>query len=420
MATLDTLQKRKEEVDKIVNDITLKSKVIEERIVQASTFLNSVKTTDKEFHNLVQELQQIHQSAKENVDNFKIEKSKINNLYSDIRKFYDSKYLPLAEKIGDPETGFVAKIKQVNTTSKNIISISNSCKAQFEKIKNFADRYTKALKTLESLDKSIRKIYTNIESVNFKSNDFLKNIQETKKSSDLFAREISTLKQNSVKYEKEIESLLKKSEEDYDDIASNKVKSEETLQEIYNIYEIAADTGRSGEFDKRRKAVTIDLKKWENHVRYSTIGLFGVIIGLFIWQLYLSNWDLKELTADLSFYLRFIITSPIIYYVTFASVQYGKAKKLVDIYSYKTTMAMSIKSHLELLTTNESLKKYDKDILQFTLEAFGKIYKEPYDNEDLKMQLKMSGIELGFEKTKFKELKEILTKIERGVKENIE
>jgi predicted nucleic acid-binding Zn-ribbon protein len=412
MATIDTLQKKKEEVDKIVNDITLKLKTIEERIVQANNFLNSVKTTDKEFKKLVKTLQQIQKTINENVESFRIEKNKISNLHSEVQKFYNSKFLPLVEKIENTETGFQAKIKQVNATSKNINSISDSCKLQLKKIKDYADRYTQTLKSLESLEGSIKNIYTKVKSDNVKSNEFLDAIQKAKNNSERLAREISTLQQNSVKFEKDIENLLQKAKEKYNEIGSIKVKSEKILEEISNIYEIAADTGRSGEFDKQRKALTLELIKWERLVTISTTILFIAIIGLFAWQLFLSDWNLNNLTMDLSFYCRFIFTSPIIFYVTFVAMQYGKTKKLADIYSYKTTMAMSIKSHLELLTTNESFKKYDKEILQFTLESFEKIHKEPYgNNEDLKMQLKMLGIELDFEK----KLKEVLTKTEKIV-----
>jgi len=417
MATLDTLQKKKEEVDKIVNDITLKSKTIEERIVQANTHLESVKTTDKEFQKLIQKLQQIQKTANENVENFKIEKNKINKLHSETQKFYSSKFLPLAEKIEDKESGFIARIKQVNTTSTNINSIFKSCKSQFQEIKNYANRYTKALKSLENLDKSIRNIYIKVETTNIKSTEFLKAIQEAKKNSEGLTKEISILQQSSVKHEKEINNLLQQSKNEYDDIVSIKEKSDQTLKEIFDIYEIAADTGRSGEFDKRRKALALELIKWERLVMISTAVLFFAIIGLFAWQLYLCGWDLEKLKMDLSFYLRFIFTSPIIFYLTFVSMQHNKTKKLVDIYSYKTAMAVSIKSHLELLSTNESFKKFDKEILQFTLDSFEKIYKEPYDNnDDLKMKLKMLGVELGLEKNKFKELRETLTEIDKKVK----
>lgn len=419
MAILYTLQKKKDDADKIVNEITLKSKAIEERIERTTTLLKSIETNDKEYQKLILNLQKIQETASDNVTKFKVEKDKINKLHSEIQKFYTSKYLPLVEKIENSETGFAIRIKSVNAAIKEIDKISSSCEAQFKKIKSYADRYTKALVSLEKLDKSIQKIYEKVQSNAANSETLTKAIQEAKKNTDLFGKEISTLRNKSVEYETKIQVLLQQAKSESENILSIKTKSESTLNEILNIYEIAADTGRSGEFDKRRKALTLELHKWEKHVTGSTIVLFAAIIGLFIWQLCLSNWNLKDLTMNLNFYCRFLLTSPIIYYVTFVSIQYNKTKKLVDTYSYKTTMAMSIKSHLELLSTNDSLKKYDKEILQFTLDAFNKIYKEPYDkNDDMKINLKILDMELKFEKNIMKELKEIkneVTKVEKKI-----
>jgi prefoldin subunit 5 len=63
MSELDALQKKKEEADKIVNDIKSKSKTIEERIAQVNKSLKSVNTTDKEFQKIVQKLQQIQNES---------------------------------------------------------------------------------------------------------------------------------------------------------------------------------------------------------------------------------------------------------------------------------------------------------------------------------------------------------------------
>jgi hypothetical protein len=243
-------------------------------------------------------------------------------------------------------------------------------------------------------------------------------VQEAKSNIDTFEKNILQLHNNSKKYEQEISELLNKSNAEYEYIMSIKNKSENTLKEILDIYEIAADTGRSGEFDKRRKSLSIELKKWERHIIFSTIGLFIVIIALFVWQLGLKEWQFDKIGIDISFYCRFLLTSPIIYYITFASMQYNKTKKLVDIYSYKTTMA--IKSHLELLTTNSNFEKYNEDILQFTLEAFRKIYNEPYkDDDNFHLKIKMQDLGLQLEKKILQGVKDECTKLVQATKQTL-
>ncbi|MDR1198791.1 MAG: hypothetical protein LBK94_07220 [Prevotellaceae bacterium] len=419
MTIIDTLQKRKEEADKLVNDIRLKTKTIEERLIKSTEVLNSIKSQDKEYSKFLKQIKEIQNKASESIVKFQSEKNTIVDYHAQIQKFYNSKYLPLVEKIEDENNGIAARQKQVNSTTREINSIGNHCKSQFDKIKKYAEQYTKTLKSLENLDSSIRKIYIKVQKHESNSKTLVDAIKEAKSNVDTFEKNILQQHNNSRRYEQEISELLNKSNAEYDHITSIKNKSENTLKEILDIYEIAADTGRSGEFDKRRKSLSIELKKWERHIMFSTIGLFIVIIALFVWQLGLKEWQFDKIGVDISFYCRFLLTSPIIYYITFASMQYNKTKKLVDIYSYKTTMAMSIKSHLELLTANSNFEKYNEDILQFTLEAFRKIYNEPYkDDEDFHLRIKMQDLELQLEK-KIQGVKDECTKLVQTTKQTL-
>ena len=89
MSILDTLQKRKEEADKIVNDINLKSKTIEENIRQVNSLLKEIKTKDKEYIPLIDSLKNVHDSAVGALDKFKMEKKKIEGLLLQINHFYN-------------------------------------------------------------------------------------------------------------------------------------------------------------------------------------------------------------------------------------------------------------------------------------------------------------------------------------------
>ena len=96
----------------------------------------------------------------------------------------------------------------------------------------------------------------------------------------------------------------------------------------------------------------------------------------------------------------FLILSPIVYYLVFSSTQYNKVKRLHDKYNFKTTLAMTIKSHIELLTQVEifqSPERLDK-ILDFIIEGFNKIYNEPYTNDDFKMKVELANIKLDLQK----------------------
>ena len=158
--------------------------------------------------------------------------------------------------------------------------------------------------------------------------------------------------------EKSIDKLLEDSTTEYNNIISIKEDSEKLLLEIQDIYEIAADTGLSGEFDKRRKYLKELLGTWEKRIFITTLVLLGMIILMFVGQLWLYNWDMANHTFDINFYIRFLIASPVVYYLYFCSSQHAQAKKLHDRYSFKTTLAMSIKNHIKLLTQHEKFKEF--------------------------------------------------------------
>lgn len=172
------------------------------------------------------------------------------------------------------------------------------------------------------------------------------------------------------------------------------------LKDIQDIYEIAAETGLSGEFDKRRKHLKEALDKWEKRIVITTIVLLVVIVTMFIGQLWLYKWDIENHTFDINFYVRFLIASPIVYYLYFCSSQFSQTKKLHDRYSFKTTLAMSIKHHIELLTEQEKFNQEERinKILDFVLDGFTKIYSEPHNNEDYKLKLKLVNMEMKIEK----------------------
>ena len=98
--------------------------------------------------------------------------------------------------------------------------------------------------------------------------------------------------------------------------------------------------------------------------------------------------------------MRFLILSPIVYYLVFCSSQYNQVKKLHDKYSFKTTLAMTIKSHIELLTHEENFQSPERldKILDFIIDGFNKIYNEPYANDDFKMKVELANIKLDLQK----------------------
>ncbi len=269
--------------------------------------------------------------------------------------------------------------------------------------------HSNTLKSLIDLEQKTKKIFSEITIRGDKTKEFYTEIANANRIVIKLKSEVDSNSKKSHELVKTIEKLLVVSNTQFDQITEIKSKSENTYRDILTLYEIAADTGRSGEFDRRRKSLTLELKKWEIHLFYTTILLFVFVVTLFWLQMHLYKYDMDKASSDVNFYIRFILASPLVFYITFCSIQYKQIRNLINKYSFKTTLAASIKSHLELLTTNEKFvdATHVKDILKFTLDAFGQIYREPDNNEELKLKLKIQTAELNFEKSS-----EIKAKIE--------
>jgi DNA anti-recombination protein RmuC len=129
---------------------------IETNVNQTKEFLKSIKTSDKQYKVLVDQLTKLSGSVNQSINKFKEEKKKITDLLNITNIFYLNKYLPLVKKLDDPETGLSVKLKEANSLSKEISHVEASCKDQYGKIKKFTDGYVKTEKNLEKLETSIK------------------------------------------------------------------------------------------------------------------------------------------------------------------------------------------------------------------------------------------------------------------------
>lgn len=409
MKTIDTLKSKREEANKIVEDIKVKFQIIEENFEKSKSILANHEINSKETKKINLNLNNIIISTNEAIDKFRKQKDRVSSLLTQVNNFYEKKYLPLLNKIEDDENGFKAKLKQGTQFEKEINYIKESSKNQYEEVKKFAKELRVIYKGLLTLNTSINTISNNIINKKSKIDDIYLLVSELYKKINNIHSNLNILFNESKNNERRISELLNKSNNEYDNIIKIKKNSEELLTKIQEVYEIAADTGLSGEFDKRRKHLEISLKEWQKRIFVTTLILLIVVIMMFIGQLWLYDWDMKSHTFDINFYIRFLIASPIVYYLYFCSSQYAQSKRLHDKYSFKTTLAMSIKNHIQLLTENEKFLKEERinKILDFVLDGFNKIYVEPYSNDDYKLKLKLSNIEMEIEKKIYESLSKV-------------
>ncbi|MCX6232965.1 MAG: hypothetical protein NTZ33_15655 [Bacteroidetes bacterium] len=388
-----SLQNVKKEIDS--NDYSFKYK-------ELIKYLNKLENDLQKSGKLNNDFISLKENTKKILNSLDTEKRKINKLYVEIFKFYDNKYLPLFREINDSKKGLKPTFNLILNKEKRITEIRDISLKKFNILKKQINDYKQLSESLLTLFENTKKTAILITERNKNSNDIYESTKKLNEQVKKFLIEIEDYKNQSEILYKQINELSLKSNKHWTDIVKFHTDAKNKLNEINSIYEIAADTGRGGEFDKRRNHLKIELEKWEKRIRNNTVLLTVFIILLFIFHLCLVGFKIKDLTFDLSFYLRFLMTSPVIFYLYFCTTQYQKTKILHDKYSFKTTLAFSIQSHLELLSKNDDFNDVDhiNKILDFSLNGFSKIYQEPYNNNDenIKVNLKLKELEVGIER----------------------
>ena len=400
MATTDTLKSRRNEAIKIVAEIREQSKILEVNLRKSKSILSEIVVDSSEAKKVNTSLNRLVKTTNDAIFKFRTERDKVSRLLTQVNNFYEKKYLPLLDKIEDENTGLRARLKQGTQFKNEVNKLKESSKTQYEEVKKYAIELRRTYKELTTIDSSIRKLLQNSTNKNIRINELSSHISQLDSQIAKTHKNLEKLFIESQNNEKSITDLLIKANEEFKKIETIKIDSKQLLSDIQDIYEIAAETGLSGEFDKRRKHLKELIGIWEKRIFITTLVLLGMIVLLFVGQLWLYDWDIESHTFDVNFYVRFLLASPVVYYLYFCSSQYSQTKKLHDKYSFKTTLAMSIKHHIQLLTQHEKFDKEERinKILEFVLDGFQNIYSEPHTNDDYKLKLKLTNMEMDIEK----------------------
>ncbi|QGY44710.1 hypothetical protein GM418_13850 [Maribellus comscasis] len=406
MTTNETLKSKRELANRLVQEIIEIKENVESIKIDAEKTYSHIDLKDTEFKKLINSLNRINSTTEEAISNFRKERDRIKTLLTQANNFYDKKFLPLSEKIENKETGFRAKITSSNRELRELEKIKSDCSKQYDEIKKFVSEYKIKSRELSNINSHIRRLSETSEKNKNKTDSLLLKIQKADKEIQDFLTKNKSRNTETLSLEKNIKTRDETSKKLLAEIERLFNESNTKREEIQDVYEIAHETGLSGEFGNRRNNLKDSFKNWEKRILITSIILLVCLIGLFICQLVLYGWDIKDNNFDYNFYVRFLILSPIVYYLVFCSTQYSKVKKLHDKYSFKTTLAMTIKSHIELLTQIEEFQSPERTdkILDFIIEGFNKIYNEPYANDDFKMKVELANIKLDLQKNLLEKL----------------
>ena len=380
MGKQKTIKEKRKEAEILVNELSLQIDEAKKKLTKSISDLKSAAKIKSDFNRIIPSINRTQNSVDTVINKLRSDRDKVGKILTTVNRFYNNKFLPLSNKITDPTTGLNAKLNEGRKFERELSKIKENLSKQISHLKDIVSSAKSGLNEVKRIDTSIRKIESKVLSNEKLAIKHLSEIKNYVIKVEVSTKTILNAEKLIKEKENRILELFNKSDIAYSQIELWNKDADQLLNKIQTIYQIAAGTGLGGEFDKKRKSLDVELINWRKHLFISTIVLFSVIVLLFILQLWAQNWDFSKIKFDANFYVRFLLTSPIIFYLAFATNQYNKTKSLLEKYSFKTALALSIDAHINLLTNIETLQdaKSMEKITDFILEGFNKIYFEPY------------------------------------------
>lgn len=381
--------------DRKIEQIENKLAWINDKKEEATDLTSQIKNKSTRYTNAVNTLEKIRDEATVLAREYKTKERSIQSKLNQAEKFYNQGYLPLKNQITNKQTGLKRLIQQGEAFFKELEN-------KREKVLLANQLHLENVKELKSILTEGRKSGKSITILKTKSNTEVSNIEKKLADAQKVLTNIKNHSASTSRINNDLTKLLSNSKNEYDQIVKlkesisnseveiNEIKENaiKTNDEILKLYGFANNTTMAGAFDDRKQKLEIVLSSWHTKIIATSIGLFLAIVSLLLFQVSLNEWSFKDLGYD--FYLRFIFIGPIFYYVVFCNSQYNHTQKMLDKYTFKATVSLTIEAHTELLNRSYIENEYKQDILKFSLESLNKIYDRPYVDEILMAKIKES------------------------------
>jgi len=199
--------------------------------------------------------------------------------------------------------------------------------------------------------------------------DGINKINSAKEQVLSLKQEVSDIRDLSKKHETELATLVSESRKSKQTIDEAEQASSETVKKIEKIYQLAADTGLAGSYDRRKSQIQIAVWIWGGIFILSIIVLIVLAIVFVVYN--------QDILVNELFIIRLLFFTPLVGLLVYSSVQYSRERNLLEKYAFKAAMALALESYTELLSKRFK-NKYEEKIVHFVLSAMESIYKEPH------------------------------------------
>ncbi|OGY84025.1 MAG: hypothetical protein A2898_02025 [Candidatus Kerfeldbacteria bacterium RIFCSPLOWO2_01_FULL_48_11] len=248
------------------------------------------------------------------------------------------------EKIGDANT-LKQTIDNATATGKQVDELLKQLNTQKATIEDFVQKFTE-------INQSVGQSKVAVDEAAASAKEYQAKISEQEKQYTTLKEEVDQLKVRT-------DDLLSTADEQLGRVSS---------QVLANSF--------SSEVKKLEESVD----NWFKWLLYSTGALLIVAISIVIYQI-----EREGTLIALNFLVKVVLTSPLVYLVTFVSSQYSREKKLLEEYRFKSTIALSFEAYRKLIReeiTDMGIteEKKQERALDFIVNSVGNIYSSPMKN----------------------------------------
>jgi uncharacterized protein YoxC len=376
----------KEEIIKIGNELEKGKKILSSLENFAEKFKNLRDLLDDEEDGVETNLDWIKRNAKESEELKKTSERHLNDISERVNSLKDR--IALMDKTHEEFLKIEGKISERTQTIEGLTSTSESLKNDIERTKQESqNRLSEIAALLEDVRKKVGdmdgaysdflKIKGSIEDENHGLKSMLHFVQDIQANSLRLRDEIANFCDQSKEYMSTIRSNFNTSNELKSKIEKNLEDSNGIKQQVQEVANLVIDTGFGNSFQNRAAALLSNYKLW----RIIFLGSV-VLLALFLWLLFGRFDSIPDAKVIL---FRITLTSPLLFLIYFSASQYGKERDLNEKYEFKAVTAAAVRNHTKFLKdefiTDDGESNAAED---FAISVFKTIYKEPYDQENLK------------------------------------
>lgn len=308
---------------------------------------------EEEFKKQTQEIEQLLSQARINISELNQIKDQSTQVRSTI-KGRETESNNRFSEIESLKTKADELVAQINTS---VQSVSE----KVTEIQTYYPKFTELKELVENEDTGITALYTQIEEYKGDATKVKKEADDQLVEIKGRLKDIELIKTEALTRKGEIDKLVDDSHSLRDSISQH--------------LEIIDPSVLRHEFKKREKTLIWFVIAWGLVAVLSLIGFAGGILYVFtkLAENGFSGWH------D---WYRLLFTTPLLILVVWAFQNYSQERKLLERYAFKAVISTSLTSYIKLLS--DRFKDAHESILEFTMEALQKLYKEPYEDTDVK------------------------------------